>query len=92
MTNLGLKNCLEEGCDKYARYGDDKTKRLYCSLHKKPNMIEQCHRNICLTENGDVNVSVARYRGFCFRCFVYLFPEEKNARNYRCLYGFTHTL
>jgi hypothetical protein len=83
MVNVIDKTCIfEEGCNTLPifNYLGEK-ERLYCSLHKKDGMINVKDKT-CLTQSCPIRV-MNKYNGYCFRCFIYLHPNEKIARNYK---------
>jgi hypothetical protein len=45
-------------------------------------MIDIVHKK-CKTELCNTIPSNNRYDGYCLRCFVYLFPDKPNSRNYK---------
>ena len=61
---------------------EGKKKAICCSKCKEDGMInvkdKRCKSHMC-----DIFVSNPRYRGHCLRCFIYLFPDEPNVRNYK---------
>ncbi len=56
----------------------------WCAIHKKwkKNCKECGGRGLCKAPKCET-VGNRRYKGHCLRCFVNLFPGEKNARNYK---------
>jgi hypothetical protein len=57
-------------------------KALYCSDCKTNDMVDVKNKK-CKTELCDTQVSHTNYKGHCLRCFMYLFPNEPVARNYK---------
>jgi len=83
MVDVKNKTCIfEEGCNTLPifNYLGEK-ERLYCSVHKKDGMINVKDRT-CLTQSCPIKV-MNKYNGYCFRCFIYLHPNDKIARNYK---------
>lgn len=82
---IDVKNimCIELDCNKRATYGNEKDiTPLYCSIHKKNNMIDVRH-NKCKTSMCDTIPSSSKYRGYCIRCFIHLFPYDTLTNNYK---------
>lgn len=79
MTNVSKLKCAE--CNNLSLYNYKGEKKMYCKDHKKEGMVNS-KAKICKTEMCDTQVS-KKYEGYCFRCFVHLFPEKSNARNYK---------
>ena len=80
MVDLRNKTCIE--CEKQPNFGVPGSKTaLYCATHKLENMVnvlsKTCVLDWCSTIIGK------RYRGYCVRCFVYLFPDERVSRDYK---------
>jgi hypothetical protein len=81
MVDINNPKCLSLGCGKQPSYGIEKP--IYCSEHKTPkcNLLKQkppCKTPLC--------GYLAKYKensGYCFRCYVYMFPEKSNVRNYK---------
>jgi hypothetical protein len=74
------KTCLE--CNKTPCYGNVGEKgAFYCAVHKKEGMINVTHKT-CKTYLCTVVVK-KKYDGYCFFCFINLFPNKKVSCNYR---------
>ena len=74
--------CCEEGCKIRPTYNvKGETKALYCAKHKKEGMIDvknkSCKSSWCST------LASEKYDGFCFFCFINLFPHKQVSRNYK---------
>jgi ferredoxin-like protein FixX len=80
MINVKDRTCLECGTRPYFNY-EGQTKGIYCAIHKKPNMID-VKNTICKTPLCGTHVQ-KKYKGYCLRCFIYNFPNEKVSRNYK---------
>lgn len=75
--------CEEENCNIQPSCNLPNEKiGIYCSTHKKENMIDVINER-CLEENCDIIAKVTKYKGFCLRCFINKFPDEKISRNYK---------
>jgi hypothetical protein len=82
MVNVRDKKCLEDGCNVIPNYNYEEEKHaLYCFTHKKIEMINikspSCKTPLCTTHITN------KYKGYCFNCFVHLFPDEPNSLNYK---------
>jgi hypothetical protein len=83
MEDVVSPRCKAEGCKAHPNFNaPGETKGLYCIKHKLDGM-ENVKSPRCLSEWCDTCVSNSRYKGYCVRCFSYLFPGEKVSRNYR---------
>lgn len=81
MVNVKNKRCLE--CDKIPVFNIPGEKQaLYCAEHKKEGMVDvkhiRCKNDWCYTK-----VSNPSYEGYCAFCFVNMFPDRPNSRNYK---------
>jgi hypothetical protein len=54
---------------------------IFCYNHKLKDMTNVT-RQMCKTHLCD-EYSNIKYKGYCTRCFVYMFPNEPNSRNYK---------
>lgn len=85
MHNVKTKSmCIHEGCKTTAHYNYSSEKNgLYCATHRLPTMID-ISKTYCLTENCSIQLREPRkYKGYCFRCFIYNFPDEPITFNYK---------
>mgnify|MGYP003402185235 CR=1 FL=1 len=85
MVDVIYKKCLEENCDKRPSFNfPNKKGGMYCSKHKEVGMIDVINKK-CLQENCDIIPKNRnnKYKGYCVRCFIYKFPDEKVSRNYK---------
>jgi hypothetical protein len=83
MVDVYNDFCIEKDCKTRAHYNFKNEKKvLYCGKHKKDGMINIC-RDVCKTPLCETEVSNKNYKGYCFRCFIYTFPEETVVRNYK---------
>lgn len=80
MRNVVSPTCLE--CDKLPVFNfPDQKRGVYCYTHKKPQMQNVVDPK-CKTPLCDITVT-KKYKGYCFRCFLYMFPDETVSRNYK---------
>jgi hypothetical protein len=82
MINVIDKTCQEPNCKKLPTYNYENEKTaIYCNSHKKDGMIDiknkRCKTHLCYT------IPNPKYKGYCLRCFMHLFPNEPNTRNYK---------
>ena len=84
MIDVLNKKCLENNCINIPNFNyEGKKKGIYCSKHKKNNMVDVIHKK-CKAEYGcTIQVNTKLYKGYCLRCFQYLFPDEPITRNYK---------
>jgi hypothetical protein len=82
MIDIKNKKCKHEGCKKQPAFGFENGDADFCAEHKQHNMIDvktkRCKTNLC-----PIRVNNKKYRGYCLRCFIYTFPDEPVARNYK---------
>jgi hypothetical protein len=82
MINVLDRRCVHEGCTTQPSYNTPGEKQaLYCKSHASDDMINVLNKR-CIIHLCDTNIS-NKYRGYCLRCFIYTFPGEKVARNYK---------
>jgi len=55
---------------------------LYCLDHKLDGMVDVQHTK-CSSSWCDERYSNKSYEGYCYRCFIYLFPDKPVVRNYK---------
>jgi len=82
MVNVKDKKCIHEGCQKIPLFNTEGEKTgLFCLEHKSPGMEnvkdKKCKTHMCDTQVGH------KYEGYCFRCYIYTFPNRPVARNYK---------
>jgi hypothetical protein len=83
MVCFNTNRCIEDDCTKRPTYNfSTETKPLYCLQHKKDSMINVINAR-CKTHMCSTIVSNKKYKGYCMRCFIHLFPDEKVAFNYK---------
>jgi hypothetical protein len=83
MVDIKHKKCEEENCNIQPSYNLPNEKiGMYCYTHKKENMIDVINKR-CLEESCDTIVTYKKFKGFCLRCFINKFPDEKISRNYK---------
>ena len=82
MINVVDKRCQEEGCNTIPTYSYEGKKALYCNKHKKDDMIDVIHKR-CKADYDCDTIANRKYKGYCLRCFQYLFPDEHITRNYK---------
>lgn len=73
--------CIYKECNLEALYNNiNLSIPIYCKKHKEKKMIlisqPQCKNNECNIQ------SIKKCRGYCARCFMFLYPGEKFSRNY----------
>jgi hypothetical protein len=81
MINVVSKRCKHPSCNKYSIYNDpDKKSGLYCNDHKLLGMIDVTHKRCILC---DLTRSEKKYDWYCFRCYIFKFPDKSVSRNYK---------
>lgn len=82
MVDVINDRCTEEGCMTQPSYGISGERAVYCCVHSKEGMENvvstRCKQEGCTTIAGKLHL-----KGYCLRCFIYNFPDEKVARGYK---------
>jgi hypothetical protein len=82
MFNVTNKRCIYLECNIRPNYNYPNIKRaIYCNQHKNEGMVDVIHKK-CRSENCTTHAN-PKYRGYCSRCFMYTFPDEPIAFNYK---------
>ena len=83
MVDVKNARCQHPHCSKLSSYGQPGCKRAtHCAGHAEPNMINIVTPR-CLTPLCGIFVTTKKYKGYCLRCFSYLFPDEPISRNHK---------
>ena len=82
MTDVINKTCIHPGCKIQPHYNiRGETKGIYCVSHKTPYMVnvtsKSCKTHLCSTRVHE------KYDGYCFYCYIHLFPDKPVTRNYK---------
>jgi len=79
MIDVITKRCAHNECDKSPAFNYSGKKRLYCFTHKLVGMEDvitpRC--KLCPT------ICNNKYKGYCYRCFIYQFPDNQIVKNYK---------
>ena len=81
MLNIRNTKCGESECNTVPSFNYKDLKPLYCNRHKLENMINVKDKS-CLYCN-DIKISNPKYKGYCVRCYIQLFPNVPISRNYK---------
>jgi hypothetical protein len=81
MEDVKHKRCEEKDCESRASYGTEWKKPLYCNQHKKEGMENVVSKRCSLCDL--THIFNPQYKGLCLRCFIYTYPNQKVARNYK---------
>ena len=82
MINVVSKRCEYDGCVKQPNYNIEGEKQgRFCVVHKEDEMIDVKNKR-CKTPLCDIFIG-SKYKGYCLRCFMFMFPDQPNARNYK---------
>ena len=81
MVDVINKTCIEHDCKKQPSYNIEGKPPLYCSLHRKDNMIDVISK-ICKTPLCSIQVK-DKYNGYCYFCFIHMFPDSPITKNYK---------
>jgi hypothetical protein len=80
MRDIKNKMCIKcNNSQSNFNYKNEK-KTLYCGKCALPDMIDLTHKK-CKTDLCDIRVN-KRFKGYCLRCFIYNFPNDKLVRDY----------
>jgi hypothetical protein len=80
--NVKSKKCVKCN-DKIPSFNKEgKKESIYCFDCKEITMVNVLHKR-CKAEYCDIIISNPKYKGYCLRCFMYNFPNEPIARNYK---------
>ena len=83
MIDINHKKCKNDKCNIRPIYNyEDQKIAIYCSKHKKDGMIDIKNKR-CKANYGCYTLANIKYKGYCSRCFQYLFPDEPITRNYK---------
>lgn len=83
MMNVETPTCKEIGCIIIPTFNyEGQKKGIYCFTHKKHDMINVCISR-CTTPYCYTTISNNKYEGYCLPCFVHMFPDKPNSRNYK---------
>jgi nitrite reductase/ring-hydroxylating ferredoxin subunit len=82
MVDVKNNRCIHEGCKTRPTFNTKgETKGLYCGTHRKEGMIDvkndRCKTHLCSTHVNE------KYDGYCFYCYMHLFPDKPVYRNYK---------
>jgi hypothetical protein len=82
MVDVVSKTCIYPECKVRPTYNTEGNKNaLYCASHKKDGMIDiknkTCKTYLCATRVAN------KYDGYCLYCYINLFPDKPNSRNYK---------
>jgi hypothetical protein len=81
MINVKNKPCLE--CDKLPSFGYPGTKNyIYCESHKKQGMVN-IKTKTCKNDWCDTQAKKNKYEGYCYFCFVHMFPHHELTKSYK---------
>ena len=82
MVDVKHKTCIFEGCEKQPNFGVPGSKKAsHCAAHKLDTLVDVISKT-CIFEGCETQPG-KRYKGYCVRCFVYLFPELRVSRDYK---------
>jgi hypothetical protein len=79
MKDLVNKKC--EKCSKFPNFNFEGQPPKYCVEHKEELMVDVTHKK-CLTHLCDTRAR-DKFDGYCFRCYIYTFPNSEITRNYK---------
>lgn len=75
--------CKHVGCRNRPLYGTEPGRPHFCAEHKEPNMkntatSQTTYSSVakCIVSTCGENPSNSRFRGYCARCYITLFPED----------------
>jgi hypothetical protein len=82
MIDIKHTTCIYPECKTRPNYNIEGNKNaLYCASHKKDGMIDiknkTCKTYLCATRVAN------KYDDYCLYCYINLFPDKPNSRNYK---------
>lgn len=81
MVDIKSKKCITCNITRPTFNSPGKTVALYCNGCALPGMVDikskKCKTHLCDTRPS------TKYKGYCTRCFIHLFPDEKISTRYR---------
>jgi hypothetical protein len=82
MIDIKNKKCIFDNCKKKPSFNYIGQKEwLYCLTHKLDGMINitinKCKTPLCETKGN------LHYENYCLRCYIHIYPDKKNCRNYK---------
>ena len=82
MIDVKSKKCEQEECETIPNYNylGEKQAR-FCAKHALDRMVNVKHQ-LCKTPLCEIVIG-SKYSGYCLRCFMFMFPDQPNARNYK---------
>lgn len=76
--------CLFENCTTVSNFAEVGSKKpTHCKQHGYPLGYVDIHRVECKTDHCINTGNINKYKGYCFRCFIYTFPDQVITRNYK---------
>jgi len=83
MIDVKNQRCKNDECKTRPAFNIKGEKQaIYCANHKKNGMIDVRNRS-CKNEWCNTLAFVIKYEGYCYHCFVHMFPDKPNTRNYK---------
>jgi hypothetical protein len=80
MENIVSKFCI---CGKIPNFNFEGQKNAVCCFDcREDGMIDIKHPK-CLTVGCGTQISNKSYKGYCTRCFAYIFPDEPMSKNFK---------
>jgi hypothetical protein len=82
MIDINNPICRYDNCTTRAGFNyENLIKPIYCFVHKSDEMYDVVHKK-CITPLCYTRANV-NYDKYCFRCFIYTFPDSQITRNYK---------
>lgn len=82
MIDVKNKTCKDDNCNIRPVYNYKNYKQgLYCKQHALSGMINVKDKK-CIQEGCDTFAN-KKYEGYCVHCYIHLFPDKPNSRNYK---------
>ena len=58
--------------------------KRFCEHKKRKSHCKTCGgSSLCKSEWCEITANTGKYDGYCLNCFIHLFPDKPNARNYK---------
>jgi len=81
MIDVINKKCIHPDCIIQPQFNKEGERAIFCALHKLEGMVDVRHKK-CKSEWCSTRAT-GKYDGYCFYCYINLFPDKPASRNYK---------
>jgi hypothetical protein len=83
MVDVKNKSCENKDCITIANFNYKGMKSKFCNSHKLEDMIN-VNEKYCINSWCDnIRPRNKKFNNYCMRCFIYIFPDQPIAKNYK---------